>query len=141
VHGAAGLSIRLADRSPRWPNKLTCARPEITIGGGTGHMTAVTHQFAFGLTFGLAQKNNSRTVTISSGRVLNAGLPLRSRSRQAAPHLAARSELARREAVHAHFQNLGHDLQACRRRPRRRSSASAASPPPAHKVDDNPDVG
>ena len=57
VHGAAGLNIRIAGPvSALAEYKLTYAKPEITIGGGTGQMTAVTHQFAFGLTFGLAQK-------------------------------------------------------------------------------------
>jgi len=58
VHGAAGLNIRLAGPvSVLAEYKLTFAKPEITIAGdGTGRMTAVTHQFAFGLTFGLAQK-------------------------------------------------------------------------------------
>jgi hypothetical protein len=41
VHGAAGLNIRLAGPvSALAEYKLTYAKPEITIGGGTGRMTA-----------------------------------------------------------------------------------------------------
>jgi hypothetical protein len=58
VHAAAGLNIRIAGPvSALAEYKITFARPEITVGtGGTGRMTATTHQFAFGLTFGLAAK-------------------------------------------------------------------------------------
>jgi len=57
VHGAAGLNIRIAGPvSALAEYKLTFAKPEITIGNGTGRTTALTHQFAFGLTFGLAHR-------------------------------------------------------------------------------------
>lgn len=56
VHAAAGVELRLHQRlSTLVEYKLTFARPEITIAGGTGHTSALTHHVAFGLAFGLSR--------------------------------------------------------------------------------------
>ncbi|HXT72038.1 MAG TPA: outer membrane beta-barrel protein [Vicinamibacterales bacterium] len=56
VHAAAGLSLALGSRvSLVTEYKFTRARPEISVAGGTGRTTAATHQFAFGLAFGLGR--------------------------------------------------------------------------------------
>jgi hypothetical protein len=56
IHGAAGIDVKIH----RWLSataeyKLTYARPEITIPGGTGSMTAITQHVAVGLAFGLSR--------------------------------------------------------------------------------------
>jgi hypothetical protein len=54
--GAAGLDLRLrGPLSAVIEYKFTAARPEISIVGGTGRMTAITHQVAFGLALGMAR--------------------------------------------------------------------------------------
>jgi hypothetical protein len=56
VHAAGGLEIRLHARiSGVIEYKITFAKPEITIAGGTGNMSALTHHVAFGLAFGLSR--------------------------------------------------------------------------------------
>ena len=56
VHAAAGIDVTLAGRlSFTAEYKLTAARPEISIAGGTGRTTAVTHHVAAGLAFGFAR--------------------------------------------------------------------------------------
>lgn len=54
AEGSAGAVFKLSDR---WQvlaeYKFTYARPEITAASGTGRMTAITHQVAGGLAFGL----------------------------------------------------------------------------------------
>lgn len=56
AHGAAGLDVRIGKRfSVIGEYKLTWARPEIDISGGTGRMTALSHHVALGLAFGLSR--------------------------------------------------------------------------------------
>jgi outer membrane protein with beta-barrel domain len=56
VHGAGGVEVRLHSRiSAVVEYKITYARPEITIAGGTGQTSALTHHVAFGLAFGLSR--------------------------------------------------------------------------------------
>ena len=56
VHGAGGVEVRLHSRiSAVVEYKITYARPEITIAGGTGRTSALTHHLAFGLAFGLSR--------------------------------------------------------------------------------------
>jgi hypothetical protein len=56
LHGAAGLNVRIHGRlSANVEYKLTYAKPRITLPGGTGQMTAVTHQLAIGAAFGLTR--------------------------------------------------------------------------------------
>jgi hypothetical protein len=53
VHAAAGVDLRLyRGLSALIEYKFTLGRPEITIVGGTGRMTAVTHHLAIGVAFG-----------------------------------------------------------------------------------------
>jgi hypothetical protein len=56
IHGAAGIDVKIH----RWLSgvveyKLTYAKPEITIAGGSGRMTAITQHVAVGLAFGLSR--------------------------------------------------------------------------------------
>ena len=56
LHGASGVDVKIH----RWLSavveyKLTYAKPEITIAGGSGSMTAITHHVAVGLAFGLSR--------------------------------------------------------------------------------------
>ena len=56
VHAAAGVDLKLKGRlSTTVEYKLTGARPEITIAGGTGRVRTITHQVAAGLAFGLSR--------------------------------------------------------------------------------------
>jgi hypothetical protein len=56
LHAAGGLELRLHARiSGLIEYKITFAQPEITIAGGTGKMSALTHHVAFGLAFGLSR--------------------------------------------------------------------------------------
>jgi hypothetical protein len=56
LHAAAGLDVRLAGRlSFLAEYKVTRARPEITVAGGTGQTTALTHQVAAGVAFGFSR--------------------------------------------------------------------------------------
>jgi hypothetical protein len=52
AHAAAGFNVRLFGlMSGLAEYKITFSKPEISVAGGTSHMTALTHQFAFGLMF------------------------------------------------------------------------------------------
>jgi len=56
LHGASGVDVKIH----RWLSavveyKLTYAKPAITIAGGSGSMTAITHHVAVGLAFGLSR--------------------------------------------------------------------------------------
>jgi hypothetical protein len=54
VHGAAGIDVKVyRGLSGVVEYKLTYGRPEITIAGGSGSMTAISHHVAVGLAFGL----------------------------------------------------------------------------------------
>ena len=57
AHVAAGLDVRLRGRlSAMIEYKLTAARPEIDLPlGGRGRMTALSHQIAVGLAFGVSR--------------------------------------------------------------------------------------
>jgi hypothetical protein len=56
AHAAGGFEIRLHARiSGLIEYKITFAQPELTIAGGTGKMSALTHHVAFGLAFGLSR--------------------------------------------------------------------------------------
>ena len=56
LHGAAGIDLRLSGRlSFVAEYKVTRARPEVTIAGGTGRTTALTHQAAAGVAFGFSR--------------------------------------------------------------------------------------
>jgi hypothetical protein len=56
VHGAAGLDVRMGLKlSAVIEYKITYARPEISIPNGIGRATALTHQVAAGLAFGLSR--------------------------------------------------------------------------------------
>ncbi len=57
IHGAAGLNVQLRGKwSLVAEYKLSRARPQISIaGGGHGQMTALTHQVAAGVAFGLSR--------------------------------------------------------------------------------------
>jgi hypothetical protein len=53
LHAAGGLDVRLvAALSAFVEYKLTAARPEIDVAGGTGHVRTIDHQIAAGLAFG-----------------------------------------------------------------------------------------
>lgn len=56
AHASAGIDLRLHNKwSAIAEYKLTTAHPEISIPSGTGKTSALTHQVAFGLAFGLAR--------------------------------------------------------------------------------------
>ena len=56
LDGAIGLDIKLKGRlSAMSEYKLTYAKPEISVAGGTGQTTALAHQINFGITFGFAR--------------------------------------------------------------------------------------
>jgi len=56
AQGAAGLDGRLFGKLSAFGEyKVTYAKPEITLAGGTGQMTAIGQQFTFGLAFGWAR--------------------------------------------------------------------------------------
>lgn len=57
VHAAAGLEARLVGRLLAVAEyKLTFAKPTISIAGGTGETTAITHQIALGLGVNLGRR-------------------------------------------------------------------------------------
>jgi hypothetical protein len=56
LQGSAGVAVRLTHLvSVVADYKLSEAQPRITLVGGTGQTTALTHQIAFGLAFGFAR--------------------------------------------------------------------------------------
>ena len=56
LDGAVGFDIKLKGRfSAMSEYKLTYAKPEISVAGGTGQTTALAHQVNFGITFGFAR--------------------------------------------------------------------------------------
>jgi opacity protein-like surface antigen len=56
IQGSAGVAIRLTRLiSLEADYKLSNAQPKITVAGGTGQTTAVSHQVAIGLAFGFAR--------------------------------------------------------------------------------------
>jgi hypothetical protein len=55
-HASAGLDLRLRGRlSATVEYKLTAARPEVDVAGGTAGMTALSHHVAAGFAFGFAR--------------------------------------------------------------------------------------
>lgn len=56
VHGAAGMDFRLAGRTSMFVEyKATWAKPEISVAGGTGRTTSVSHHVAIGFALGIAR--------------------------------------------------------------------------------------
>jgi hypothetical protein len=56
AHGAAGVDVRLAGRTSLLVEyKVTWAEPGISVAGGTGRTTSVTHHAAVGFAFGIAR--------------------------------------------------------------------------------------
>jgi hypothetical protein len=56
LDGGIGIDIRLGGRfSAMSEYKLTYAKPEIDVAGGTGQTSALSHQINFGITFGFAR--------------------------------------------------------------------------------------
>lgn len=56
VNGSAGLALKLTHLLSLVADyKISAASPRITVVGGTGQMTAVSQQIAFGLAFGFAR--------------------------------------------------------------------------------------
>ena len=55
-HFAAGVDVKLTGPwSLVGEYKLTYAQPEISVAGGTGRTTSLSHHFAFGVGIGLSR--------------------------------------------------------------------------------------